>query len=98
MGEFLIRGLLILLATIVWFAIWGICAGLGNFLMDSFFLEDDKRDGYGALLPLWGLFLIMPSGLILSGVLGLVLKRVWIFIACAVPVGLATVIIPYLAA
>lgn len=98
LGEFLIRGFLILLATVVWFAIWGICAGLGDFLLDRFFLERDQRDGYGALFALWGLILIMPLGLILSGVLGLVLKRVWIFIACAVPVGLATVIIPYLAA
>ncbi len=66
--------------------------------MVRFLLEDSRSDGYAALFALWGLIGIMPFGLMLSALLGVMRKQVWVFIACAVPVGLATVIIPYLGA
>ena len=56
---------------------------LGNFVNDRL-VKPDNQEGYGILLGLGGVFLLMPLGLVISFIVLRASNRIWLFFAMAV--------------
>jgi hypothetical protein len=79
---------------IVWIALFGVTLEQVAGIVRDNLLEPVSRDGYAAIIALFGFLMIMPVALLLSIAIPAVRKRWWLFLGLAPIIALGTALAP----
>ena len=77
--------------VLAWIVLWGVTLAVSSELAERYYLRTTEQEGFAAMLGMTGVFVLAPSGFVVSILMARKTGRLWPFLAGAPVTGAGTV-------